>query len=184
MLRHKLARCFSSKHKQSKVDIMKIVILILIILFIVFLGACNINQESRVNENVQLIMDSSLTYNLSVAEMVMISHLSHDSAIGFTSKLINKYPQSADLIKSRAAAYLELKEYEKCRDDLEKLILLEPDFKHVYMGMLDDIECKIKTGGDCGGSLKENVVTVTIDYDLADTNETKKAQAMIKLIKK
>ena len=63
------------------------------------------------------------------------------------------------------AAYFELKRYIECKSDIERYIIIHPEDKYALIGMLEYLDCKIKTEGDCGDSIfgNEKVLTITVD---------------------
>ena len=88
-----------------------------------------------------------------------------DSVILITNEILNDYPNTAKILYIRIAAYYELKRYNECNSDIERFIEIRPEDKYALIGMIDYLDCKINTDGDCGDSIlgNENVVTVTID---------------------
>ena len=145
---------------------MKLSIALTICITFVFFG-CNQTPNSD-KLNTQNSIDSSLIYHISDSLSTVLNNMissNPDSVILITNEILNDYPNTAKILYIRIAAYFELKRYNECKSDIERFIEIRPEDKYALIGMIDYLDCKINTDGDCGDSIlgNENVVTVTID---------------------
>lgn len=94
-----------------------------------------------------------------------------DSADVELTHLIKKYPKKVRFLELRISLYIKVNQFKKAKEDYEKLILLDPFYKESKTEILEYLDCKILTKGDCGDSLEE-VYTITISEDINMNNDS------------
>lgn len=131
---------------------------IFLICTILLTFSCNNVEEEIVEEN--------FDYNFTRNENKRINDLVNtkpDSAIVLINDLIEKNPKAANLYFIRAGAYFELKEFSKCKEDYTRLLDLKPEIFSSSTGMIEYLDCKIETNGDCGDSTLPKGSTYIVD---------------------
>ncbi|WP_303917891.1 M48 family metallopeptidase [Draconibacterium sediminis] len=137
-----------------------------ILSFVILLGIIGCNSSSQKKEN-ETMREGFDAFDKNQSEISLLIQQNPDSALVILDKYIDKYPQNFDFVKLRASLYFSTKDYRKCKKDIEKIMSAQPDTKSTWKEMIDYLNCKINTNGDCGDSLNidnsENVITIPVD---------------------
>ena len=153
---------------------MKWTILLLIVAFCGLIVSCSDEQEEqpRLSEllevQVQEATEQGLFSRQDREQLNALVNHDPDSAITYFNIILDSIPSSVDVLGWRMAAYYNLQKYRECKMDLEALMTIDrEEFSSVgWNGMLDYLDCKIQTGGDCGDSVSKGDGTNPYVYEV------------------